>query len=157
MRETTIYWAGQLFNMSERNHNRRCASILRRMGYKVILPQEDAEKFRNEDGSWNLTEVALDCAKNATHVEVVAINLDGPDVDSGTSVEAGIRIGMNMRDGIPTGLLIGWRSDFRLSEDKVTGTNAMFRLLQEIVRVGPDSTEEELCEALHARIQECLS
>lgn len=158
MKGVTIYWAGRLFNQAERMWNRLCAKKLRELGYTVILPQEDAEKFRLSDGSLDLDALALACAKDSMRCDVGIYNLDGPDGDSGTALEAGTKVAkklLGMTDGVVT---IGVRTDFRaMHEDPKNGVNAMFRLLDDIVLyLNDDDDVDGLCEVIDARIHELL-
>jgi nucleoside 2-deoxyribosyltransferase len=157
MKGVTIYWAGRLFNQAERMWNRQCAKKMREKGYTVILPQEDAEQFRQSDGSLDLDGLALACGMASLNCDVGIYNLDGPDVDSGTAKEAGIKVGKKLLMNV--GLAIGVRTDFRaMHEDPKNGVNAMFRLLDDIVLYLDDDEEVDgLCEAIDARIRQLMS
>jgi len=119
-----IYWAAPLFTQAERIWNKMCAEWLRAKGYRVILPQEEAEKHVRPDGSMDFDALARDCYCCALESDAVAAVLDGPDPDSGTSMEAAFKI----QHG---GLVIGLRTDFRKAEDGEL--NAMFRLLTKVI------------------------
>ena len=135
MAETTIYSAAPLFNISERAHNLRLAEEIRQLGYKVILPQEEATKFF--DGKkFDLDRICEDCAVKAAGCEVILLNLDGPDADSGTSLEGGIALYLKtiLKKEIPERpLVIGVRTDFRTAMEQEVGMNAMFRLADRII------------------------
>lgn len=147
----TIYWAGRLFNMAEIHWNQACADELRDRGFTVLLPQEDAEKFKLKDGSYDLNALAEDCAKNSMEADLGVYNLDGSDVDSGTAVEVGLRLGHIASQQIPDRKYgsIGIRTDFRaLSEDSEINVNAMFRLLDKVIFVDPNSTIYDVCDKI---------
>lgn len=153
----TIYWAARLFNQAEKIWNRKCTELLSKKDdqYNIILPQDDAEKFKREDGSYDLDALAKDCMKNSMECDVGIYNLDGPDVDSGTSVEAGGKIAIKKKTG--KGLALGVRTDFRgTSEDKKTGVNAMFRELDDIISSVKDEDVEALVDLIHGRIQKWI-
>jgi hypothetical protein len=156
MEQITIYWAGRLFNQAERIWNKRCADRLRALGYNVILPQEEAEKFKLEDGSYDLEGIAEDCVTNCVMCDVGIFNLDGPDVDSGTALEAGVKIENIRLSG--HGVAIGVRTDFRAhSEDPTTGVNAMFRRLDAIILYTDDDDVEKLCRLIDDKIKALIS
>jgi len=120
----TIYWAGPLFTQAERMWNKTCAIFLRELGYVVILPQEEADNHIKPDGKMDFDSLSRDCRNKALESDVVVVVLDGPDTDSGTSLEAGLKI----QSG---GFTIGVRTDFRKAEDGEL--NAMFRLLTKTI------------------------
>jgi len=153
--DVTIYWAGRLFNQAECDWNDRCAKRLRAFGYPVILPQEEAEKFKRHDGSYDLDALAKDCARLSAECLVGIYNFDGSDVDSGTALEAGIKIENKRQTG--RGFAIGVRTDFRAaSEDSTTGVNAMFRCLDLILRFTPEDDVQSLCRHLNLRIMRLI-
>ncbi len=132
-----IYWAAPLFTQAERIWNRLCAETLRNMGYVVVLPQDRAEEHIRPDGSMDFVNLAGDCYCCALESDAVVAVLDGPDSDSGTSMEAAFKL----QHG---GLAVGVRTDFRKAEDGQL--NAMFRLLTDIVYLASfDESHEKLC------------
>ena len=153
MKPLTIYWAGRLFNQAELLWNRKCAYYLHLMGYKVILPQEEAEKFKLPDGSYDLDQIAQDCVNHCIECDIAIFNLDGPDVDSGTALEAGVKIHQIMM--YKKGIALGVRTDFRAhSEDPLTGVNAMFRLLHGLVTCPHNVDTKNLCHLIDERIKQ---
>ena len=152
MKEIAIYWAGPCFTQAERIWNRICAKILRKKGYKVILPQDEAEKFR-VNGEIDYFALAEHCYSQSIETIVMVAVLDGPDPDSGTSVEVGIKIGEIRASG--RGKVLGVRTDFRRSEDE--RLNAMFRLLDDCLYF-PSFNEscEQLCNEIDKRIKKLL-
>ena len=151
----TVYWAAPLFTQAERVWNRRCAENLRARGYSVILPQDEAKRFMTPEGP-NFEGIAEQCYRNSLECKVMIVVLDGPDSDSGASIEAGLKIGT--RRALNTGgAVIGLRTDFRKSENR--DLNAMFQLLDDIVRFPSidedvESLGEQVDKAITAKIQE---
>ena len=119
-----IYFAGPLFTIAERIFNRVMAEKLRAKGYIVALPQEFDEN-KTEKGEIDLNAIAQKDREEVLKSDIVLANLDGPDTDSGTALEVGIKIGAG-------GPVIGWRTDFRGSEGD-TKWNAMFNLCDKTV------------------------
>ena len=111
-----IYCAGALFNLAEKRFNRELADELgTRLGdAEFVLPQERASQFlHREDWSQRMFE---DCLTMIDASDAVLAILDGPDADSGTSLE----LGYAYARGIP---VVGVRTDFRGGEDR--GLNLM--------------------------------
>ena len=143
-KKITLYWAGPVFTQAERSWNRLCAEYLRKKGYDVILPQDEAKKFPGDPAG-----IAKHCFQQTTVSKVFVAVLDGADTDSGTSLEAGIRI----RSGL---LSIGVRTDFRASEDGQL--NAMFRLFDTIIYFPSfDESYEKLCDQIDQTIRKYLA
>jgi len=112
----SVYLAGPLFSLAERDFNRRLADALLELDASlwVILPQERSIALLPLPNG-----VALayqDCLDMLKSCHVVVAILDGADSDSGTCVELGIAHG----NGKP---IIGVRTDFRALEDR--GLNLM--------------------------------
>jgi nucleoside 2-deoxyribosyltransferase len=112
--------AGPLFSAADRTHNLKLAAYLTFEGYDCILPQETK--------LINLKEIAEQCFNSCSSSDIVLANLDGPDADSGTSMEVGIALALH-----PRPIVIGYRTDFRTAIDKEVGINAMFKLVDHIV------------------------
>lgn len=131
----TIYLAGPLFGIADRHHNWCLANALGNRGFSVILPQEEAAKFF--DGKrFDLDAICEDCAQKSASCQVILLNLDGPDADSGTSIEGGIALYLKIiaKEKIPERpLVIGVRTDFRTVIEREVGMNAMFRLADKII------------------------
>lgn len=111
-----IYLAGPLFSLAEREFNILFAQMLesKMKEVEVILPQERASKFLSLENGMRL--IFEDCLKMVDEADIVVAVLDGPDADSGTSVELGYAYAIKAP-------IIGIRTDFRISEDK--GLNLM--------------------------------
>ncbi len=120
----TIYLAGGLFNAGEQVHNLLLRLSLSKYGFKVILPQIEAEKFKRDDGTLDMQKVVEDCY---SHVEdpltLVVANMDGVDAESGTVAEVATAHAVN-------GYAIMYRTDFRTCPEHEAGVNAMFRYLK---------------------------
>lgn len=152
MEKVTLYWAASCFTQAERIWNRLCVEELRAKGYIVTLPQDEANKFI-VNGILDFDALAEHCYSQAVgHMVVVGV-LDGPDPDSGTSMETGFKI-RDIKTG-GKGIAIGVRTDFRVSEDGQL--NAMFRLLNDVVFF-PSFNEsyQELCDKIDEKIKELL-
>ena len=113
---TKIYLAGPLFSLAERDFNILFAQMIesRMKDVEVILPQERASKFLALDNGMKM--IFEDCLKMVDEADIMVAVLDGPDADSGTSVELGYAYSVKTP-------IIGVRTDFRISEDK--GLNLM--------------------------------
>jgi nucleoside 2-deoxyribosyltransferase len=112
----SVYLAGPLFSLAERDFNRRLADAL--LGFdaslQIILPQERSLTLLPLPNG--LALAYQDCVDMIHQCDVVVAILDGADADSGTCVELGIAHGY----GKP---IIGVRTDFRGLEDR--GLNLM--------------------------------
>jgi nucleoside 2-deoxyribosyltransferase len=145
----TVYWAAPLFTQAERVWNRRCTEDLRARGYSVILPQDEAKPFITPAGS-DFSGIAEQCYRQCIECDLMIVVLDGADSDSGTSLEAGLKIGTR-RALNAGGKVIGLRTDFRASEDGQL--NAMFRLLDKVIPFSSLNEDVELlCATIHKTI-----
>lgn len=159
MDQITLYWAAPCFTQAERIWNRLCVESLRKKGYNVILPQDEANKFFVDD-VLDFDALAENCYSQAIASDVVVAVLDGPDPDSGMSMEVGFKIRdielkMSNPRVLVKGAAIGVRTDFRVSEDGQL--NAMFRLLDDVI-LFPSFNEsyEELCDKIDESIKRLL-
>jgi nucleoside 2-deoxyribosyltransferase len=98
-----IYMAGPLFSTAELAFNRELASLLRRRGHEVFLPQEHEQRKDLPAAIFASDLRGLDWA------DAVVACLDGADPDSGTCWELGYAYARNK-------LSIVYRTDFRLFE-----------------------------------------
>jgi nucleoside 2-deoxyribosyltransferase len=119
----SIYLAGGLFNAAERLHNLYLERYLKPLGYNIILPQRRALNFFvPEKNGFDVKAIAKDCAECCRKKDVIVVCcLDGPDADSGTSIEFAIALETN-------GVVIGYRTDFRTAQEQEVGINGMFNL-----------------------------
>lgn len=111
-----VYFAGALFGLAERRFNRQLTDALtgRLDGVDFILPQERAQQFLGR-ADWSQCMFA-DCLAMIDASDAVLAVLDGPDADSGTSLE----LGYAHARAVP---VVGVRTDFRGGEDR--GLNLM--------------------------------
>jgi len=118
----TMIIFGPLFTHAERTWNRLLAEAIQKASgasIQVILPQEETQRLLERIGAANEQDaIAQMCFDNAINADVAVAILDGADADSGTCVEIGWRKGQN-----PSALVIGVRTDSRISEDQ--GLNLM--------------------------------
>jgi nucleoside 2-deoxyribosyltransferase len=115
----------------------------------VLLPQDEALPFITRT-KVDALGIAEHCYRQAVDCDVMIVVLDGADSDSGSSLEAGIKIAHRraVKDGTK---IIGLRTDFRASEDG--RLNAMFRLLDSVVTfLSFNEDLDELCRVLNDAI-----
>lgn len=88
-----IYFAGPLFNEADREYNAKCTEYLRNQGYTVFLPQEAGvlDEYSTTTDHLEIFKADLKAIKNA---DVILVNTNGTDVDSGSAVEIGIAWGL---------------------------------------------------------------
>lgn len=116
-----LYLAGGVFSAAEQIHNLFLEDALLRLGYHVILPQREAEAFIR-DGILSIGAMAQNCARHCSDPKnVVVMNLDGADADSGAAVEVGIAVAK-------TGRVVTYRTDIRTVPEREIGVNGMFQL-----------------------------
>ena len=121
MNTITLYLAGGVFNAAEQVHNLLLEDALMRCGYNVILPQREALMFV-VDGALDIKAMAQNCFRHCIDPKnIVVMNLDGADADSGASLECGIAIAM-------TGRVVAYRTDIRTVPEREAGMNGMFQL-----------------------------
>lgn len=112
----TIYIAGPLFSLAEKNFNKELAVNITEQisNSKIILPQDRAPKLIKLENGFRL--VFEDCINMINESDAIVAILDGSDADSGTCIELGYAYSKN----IP---IIGIRTDLRASEEE--GLNLM--------------------------------
>ena len=101
--------AGPLFNSAQVAWNRDLAIMLRRH-HEVINPQE----YECDQPD----RIAKKCLEACDWCDLIFINCDGSDVDSGTAFEAGYCIRQNK-------WAVAYRTDFRRGGDCLSETNLM--------------------------------
>ena len=116
MNTKTIYIAAPLFTTAERRFNTALANAISKQldSFVFILPQDYADQVSEHQDC--LSEIFDHCIESISQADALLCILDGPDVDSGTSVEMGYAYAR----GIP---IIGVRTDFRAHEEN--GVNLM--------------------------------
>ena len=116
MMRKIVYLAGPLFNAGERIHLLCLEDALRKLGYRIILPQREALKFNN------VKDITRNCARVCANEDIVFVGcLDGADADSGMAVEYGIAYATGKQT-------ICYRTDFRTDPEKEIGVNGMLLL-----------------------------
>ncbi|MCK4520717.1 nucleoside 2-deoxyribosyltransferase [Candidatus Parcubacteria bacterium] len=129
-----IFFGGSLFSIQERLFNKSLKQNLEKKGYEVILPQDLGIIF-DKDGKIDCKAISERAKKEIIKCDILLANLDGPDQDSGTAVEVGIRIGINKP-------VVGWRTDIRTIEEDLHW-NAMFEFCNKVVYSPGEFGEEE--------------
>ena len=144
----SIYFAGPLFTMAEKQFNLDFSSHLKARVPKIeiVLPQERAPSYLSQDNGQYL--VFRDCLEMIEKCDLVVAILDGADADSGTSVEIGYAYATKKP-------VIGVRTDFRISEDR--GLNLMLsNICTEFVldvNSDMDSLADKVSEAIKIILQ----
>ena len=117
-----VYLAGPLFTYAEIEFNRQLAGQLRleAPGVDFAVPQEFCASLKEPRA------IMEACRDQLWSSDVVAVNCDGPDVDSGTAFEAGIAYGCH----IP---IVCYRTDFRRAGDCSSDMNLMLAYAGSIV------------------------
>ena len=158
-----IYMAGGLFDIGSRMRNLALAKRLRDglKSAKIILPQIEAKEFFTKDGTFNMVECSKKCAERAVFSDVVLVNLDGPDADSGTALEAGLAlyqkiVGATTSKQPP--IVICYRTDFRTDMSRELGINGMFNLADKIIyKPAFASTDKEMEKFLDDLAKEIIA
>ena len=88
-----VYFAGPLFNQSEKDFNEKITKVLEDHGYEVFLPQRDGYLAAELDGKTEEELVEMIFEKDYNEVlkaDILFMNLDGRVPDEGACVELGI-------------------------------------------------------------------
>lgn len=88
-----VYFAGPLFNQSEKDFNLKLTNVLEEFGYEVFLPQRDGIEAALLEGKTEeeLIEIIFNLdEKNVLDADIIFMNLDGRVPDEGACVELGI-------------------------------------------------------------------
>ena len=88
-----VYFAGPLFNQSEKDFNLEMTKVLEDAGYEVLLPQRDGIEAALLEGKTEEELVEMIFALDAGEVakaDIIFMNLDGRVPDEGACVELGI-------------------------------------------------------------------
>lgn len=138
-----IYFAGPLFTMAEKQFNIDFTNKIIELipEINIILPQERAPSLLNKENGFYL--VFQDCLAMIDEADLILAILDGPDADSGTSVELGYAYAIQKP-------IIGIRTDFRISEDR--GLNLMLSNICTELILDVNSNISELAEQVAASI-----
>ena len=95
-----VYFAGPLFNQSEKDFNLKLAKVLEERGYHVFLPQRDGIEAALLEGKSEeeLTKMIFDLdSGEVKKADIIFMNLDGRVPDEGACVELGIAYGTGKR------------------------------------------------------------
>lgn len=99
-----IYWAAPFFDAPWLEYNARCVALLRRKGFDVALPQEQA--FNSPDHDPTAEAIFDGDLADVKRCDVLVAVLDGIEIDSGVAAEAGLAYAY----GIP---VVGLYTDLR--------------------------------------------
>ena len=95
-----VYFAGPLFNQSEKDFNLKVVTVLEEFGYEVFLPQRDGIEAALLEGKTEeeLIEMifSLDEGK-VKESDIIFMNLDGRVPDEGACVELGVAYALGKR------------------------------------------------------------
>ncbi len=104
MKVMKIYLAGPLFTLADNTFNTELGIALDSVdGFECLIPSVFCDGI-------GVSQIGAKCLEQLKRSDVVLVNCDGPDVESGTSFEAG----WAHARGIP---FIGYRTDFRKAGD----------------------------------------
>jgi nucleoside 2-deoxyribosyltransferase len=98
-----ISLAGPLFTVAERDFNAGLATLLRKAGHELFVPQE------SEQRNMTARQIFASDVAGVDWAEVVVANMDGPDPDSGTCWECGYAFRKKP--------IIVFRTDFRAADE----------------------------------------
>lgn len=107
-----IYFAGPMFCMAEKEFNVKIASVLKKHGYQVFLPQQDGFEAAMLEGKSEEELITLIFQKDVSEIEkadIVFVNLDGRIPDEGACEELGIAYAKGKR-------CYGFKTDTRAAE-----------------------------------------
>jgi len=137
MAQLSVIMFGPLFSLAERRFNDQLAAAINRLSGArlwVILPQDEAENFKTDNG-YDFEKLYLHNLANAGNYQLAVAILDGSDADSGTCLEIGYRKGQNDNN-----IVVGVCTDFRGSEDGKV--NAMLRICDRVIEYFGDDLNE---------------
>lgn len=95
-----VYFAGPLFNQSEKDFNLKIVAVLEEFGYEVFLPQRDGIEAALLEGKTEdeLVEMIFELDEGKVmESDILFMNLDGRVPDEGACVELGIAFGNGKR------------------------------------------------------------
>ena len=107
-----VYFAGPLFNQSEKDFNLKITELLEEYGYEVFLPQRDGMEAALFEGKSEeeLTEMIFSLDEGKVRgSDILFMNLDGRVPDEGACVELGIAYASGKR-------CYGFKTDTRAAE-----------------------------------------
>ncbi len=107
-----VYFAGPMFNQSEKDFNAKMAKVLEDAGYEVFLPQRDGIEAAQLEGKSEEELVKMIFSLDEGKVkesDIVFMNLDGRVPDEGACVELGLAYAYGKR-------CYGFKTDTRAAE-----------------------------------------
>ena len=107
-----VYFAGPMFNASEKDFNLKVTKVLEEYGYQVFLPQRDGIEAAKLEGKTEEELVNMIFPLDAGEVkkaDIIFMNIDGRVPDEGASVELGIAYATGKR-------CYGFKTDARAVE-----------------------------------------
>jgi len=132
MKPTKVYLAGPLFGIADRHHNLLLGRELKKRGYLVVLPQNEALKHYH-GGRFDLKNVSKNCMKLSMTSDCVVANVDGAEADAGTAVEIGIALSTAAVRHKRKPVVVCVRTDVRTGIDREVGMNGMLQLADSII------------------------
>lgn len=107
-----VYFAGPMFNQSEKDFNLKLTKVLEEKGYQVFLPQRDGMEAALLEGKSEDELVKMIFSLDESKVkeaDIIFMNLDGRVPDEGACVELGIAYANGKR-------CYGFKTDTRTAE-----------------------------------------
>lgn len=107
-----VYFAGPMFNQSEKDFNLKLTKVLEEKGYQVFLPQRDGIEAALLEGKSEDEVVKMIFSLDESKVkeaDIIFMNLDGRVPDEGACVELGIAYANGKR-------CYGFKTDTRTAE-----------------------------------------
>lgn len=98
-----IFIAAPIFSDAERDYNLKIDAICRSLGFQTFMAQRDVGIVKPH----TLNDTFVKDVDNLKNADIIVANLDGIDVDSGTTWEIGFAYSLNKP-------IIGIRSDVRM-------------------------------------------
>lgn len=114
-----IYLASALFTVAEQDYNILLGAALKDKGYSVFLPQIACKGLQSPQDIFNMCKQGIDGS------DILVVNMEGVDVDSGTAWECGYAYACSKP-------IIGLRTDFRQRGDD-KGLNLMLSQSAELI------------------------
>lgn len=107
-----LYLASPLFTRGEYDFNHALTVYLRQAGFEVNAPQQFCHGLKQDFTIFSA------CMRHLSDSDIVIVNCDGPDMDSGTAFEAGWAYARSKT-------IISYRTDFRNGGDCKENVNLM--------------------------------
>ena len=134
-----LYFAGALFTRAEMDFNYSLAAYFMARNYRVNLPQQFCLDLKDT------FQIFAACMRHLSDSDVVLVNCDGPDADSGTAFEAGWAYARSKT-------IISYRTDFRNGGDCEENTNLMIGKAAWKHLARPNASVTQLAESIEREI-----